>query len=150
MLAKKQKFIYWLIGLGCGIVLSGMVMAFIGLSILKEEVSKSTNEVIKLEEDYIPETVEEVEKEGAKEEVAENKFKEPTYKWIQIPLSYGATQISTLLEEEGIIEDQEVFLNYVKEHNLTRKLICGSQYLPVGGEYDNILAVLTGELEHSN
>ena len=47
--------------------------------------------------------------------------------------------------EEGIIEDAESFLKFLKEENMTTKLRCGMKYLPVRGEYDSILAILTGK-----
>ena len=155
MLGKKQKFIYWLIGLGCGIALSGMGMAFIGLSISPEEEIKQISETFVKDEGYTPESEEETKgkdakEEGIKEEAEEVVFKEPTYKWIEIPLDYGATEISTLLENEGIIDNQENFLEYLREHKQTKKLRYGNKYLPINGEYDSIIAILTGHSEEPN
>lgn len=155
MLRKKHKFIYWLIGLGCGIALSGMAMAFIGLSISQEEELRPISEAFSKDEDYILEREEEIKDKNAKEknikeETNEVTLKETAYKWVEIPLDYGATEISRLLEQEDIIDNQEKFLEYLREHKQTKNLRCGSKNLPVNGEYDTILAILTGQLEDPN
>ena len=160
---KKQKFIYWFIGLGCGMMLSGLVMTFVGLNIkpsleetsvlnstqvapvfeAQEKNNQSSNtdnsDKLNILDDINNKTT------NKSQEVPENEeavvIKED-YKWVEIPKSYNANQISTLLEKEGIIENATDFSEYIKEQKMTRKLMSGKQYLPIKGEYSLLLDLL--------
>lgn len=149
-MGKKQKFIYWLIGVGCGMVLSGMAMTFVGLSLSKEEPTKSLDMVPIYEIEDTNVIKQEVKSEALVEEEGAIKSEASTYKWVQIPLNYNATQISKLLEDKEIIEDQKAFLEYLRKNKQTTKLRCGNQYLPIKGEYDTILSILTGKSQNPN
>ena len=83
-----------------------------------------------------------------RQEVAEveQEVRESAYKWVDIPSEYSATQISYFLETEGIVDDRVAFLrNYIAEQKKTTKLRTGNQYLPMNGEYDEILNILTAQ-----
>lgn len=169
-MGKKQKFIYWFIGLGCGIMLSGLVMTFVGLNIkpsLEETPvlnntqlapvfetqgknnSSSSNvessEKLNILDDTHDETTNKSHDVSINEEeiiVKEN------YKWVEIPKAYNANQISILLEKEGIVENAVDFSNYIKEQKMTRKLMSGKQYLPVKGEYELVLNLLKADYKN--
>ena len=173
-MGKKQKFIYWFIGLGCGIMLSGLVITFVGLNIkpyVEKEPALNNTQLAPVFETQEKENSngnnkenqnENINEEDRLENIHDGKMNTPTeiltgeeettskeeYKWVEIPKSSNASQISALLEKEGIIEDAVDFSNYIKEQKMTRNLRAGQQYLPIKGEYDTLLTLL--KAEHKN
>lgn len=144
---KKEKFIYWFIGLGCGIMLSGIIITFIGLN-LKTIENPNINQQ-KIVDDLPNESIMEkpITEDKERQEVSEveQEVRESAYKWVDIPSAYSATQISYFLETEGIVDDGVAFRNYIAEQKKTTKLRTGNQYLPMNGEYDEILNILTAQ-----
>lgn len=162
-MGKKQKFIYWFIGLGCGMMLSGLVMTFVGLNIkpsleetsvlnstrvapvfeAQEKNNQSSNtdnsDKLNILDDINDKTTNKSQEVPGNEEAVVIK---EDYKWVEIPKSYNANQISALLEKEGIIENATDFSEYIKEQKMTRKLMSGKQYLPIKGEYSLLLDLL--------
>lgn len=182
---KKEKFIYWFIGLGCGVMVSGLAIIFVGLNMTSSQQEKQTfnyNSLVspvtqnqdkenkasssQIEEDTSqntyrdketamvttdvetedvkskdPETVdvEHVEQEVPKENPISSI---QTYKWVDIPNTYSASQMCVFLEQEGIIEDAKAFRTYIRQQDMTRKLLSGKRYLPIKGEYKDILNIL--------
>lgn len=159
-MGKKQKFIYWFIGLGCGIMVSGLIMTFVGLNIKPslEETSVLNNTqvapVFETQEKDNSSNTEGINKSNtvgdttvlttvqSEEAINKDIMLEENYKWVDIPHSYNANQISILLEKEGIIENAADFSKFVKDQKMTTKLMSGKQYLPIKGDYELLLNLL--------
>ena len=216
---KKENKLYFSIGVGCGVILSGCLMIFVGfksseeleslktaygeslqtiektyneqlaeksvaiteesVEIEKEELEKEELEKEELEEqtDYPeaqPEEVVEIEEisESQKEteilseqELLEVEVQEQSeentnevgvveetqedvvqmYKWVDIPWHYGSKQIAQFLGAHEIVEDVDAFYAYIHEKSVSRILLTGRRYMPINGDYEEIIAILTGK-----
>ncbi len=67
------------------------------------------------------------------------------FKDVFIPDGYYAQQISEMLKENGIIENAVDFNKYIINKNKQAKLKKGKYTLPVGGDYETLLKILTGK-----
>ena len=197
MQLKKQKFVYWLLGLGCGIIVSGILMTIVGLKVIdqyemtssteefneqsdapkilqqnetsQQEASASKEPVLEEERVFKEPLVEEIEEtdslkenelkenDASKEtrleeevvieekkevdEVDKELVKERNYS-IYIPSDATATSIASQLEEEGIIENGNDFLIYIKEQGKTSLLRSGSFMFPEKATYEEALNIL--------
>lgn len=158
---KKEKIIYWLLGVGTGIVLSGMVMLGIALTLITpvDEVVTQNREQYQTELalDLANQTriktdaeLKEPLKIGGSEEKQDQGEKEDKPKKeddiknieIVIPDNYGSEEIATLLKNNGVIEDEEAFREYIKSKNKTKSLQHGKLNFPKNGRYSEILDIL--------
>lgn len=163
---KNLKFTFWLIGFGCGIVISGIIGALFTINVDAHENSK---ESIKLEADQLskheterveeaqvempsvqqdkkkPSNVSEQREEKLSAEVSTTstlKVIEQKYCELEIPKNANATQICQLLQEKNVIRDSEEFLEYIKSKGMQNRLRAGKVRLPELGEYETILDTL--------
>ena len=60
-------------------------------------------------------------------------------KGVTIPSRMSASEICTLLEKEGIVDDGKAFLDYIKKQKKQALLRAGYYELSVGGSYLEIL-----------
>lgn len=123
---KREKFIFWLMGLGCGILLSGIIGTFLSLNILNEEFKvrnevtsqfNSNNETNRSNEESNSDN-----KTNEKNipKVSNNKKEETIQLYITSGLS--ATEICELLEKNQIIKDAIKFKEYVKKQGKVTSL----------------------------
>ena len=156
---KKLKFTFWLLGFGCGVTVTGIIGVFVSLKIEtpKNEQVATYEKVVKEAPSMMPlEEIAEVTSESLKEEQMVNeteKSLEPSaavneeetiaYKVIDIPKSASAKEICELLEKEGVIEDSEAFLDYIRSKKKQRFLLYGKLSLPVGTSMEVLLDELT-------
>ena len=78
-------------------------------------------------------------KNDSKEEVKEEK---PIKQTVKIRSGMTATQVSRLLESEGIISSATAFNKYLRENNLTEKIVCGEYSIPVNADYKEIVNLI--------
>lgn len=156
MNTKKEKFIFWIIGLGCGIILSGIVGTGISLRMLNnqliqvntkvEENRKETNESVDYSSTQLEdlENVEEMALVESTDELANEEIIEIPQETIDIfiPAGTGAGEISYILEEKGIIESADTFVTYIANQNQARSLRQGSFEFPTNIDYDEALEIL--------
>ena len=81
--------------------------------------------------------------EKAKETIDKEVGMEEVYKTITIPKAVGAKQICDLLEEEGLIDNADDFLTYIKSYKKQRFLKHGELTLPLNVDYERLLEELT-------
>lgn len=72
----------------------------------------------------------------AKEEIIES------YYTVYIPSTSSASDICVILEEAGIVESGEDFLDYIKVHKKQTRLRHGTQNLPKHTDYETLLTLL--------
>lgn len=155
---KREKFVFGLIGLGCGILLSGMIGTFLSLKILNSESelanssisdNKKNNEAIVVNNELTEEEViqraldlgmkfeniqEEQKKETDKDESAAIK--------LYISSELGATGICKLLEENKVVEDASEFKEYIKKQDKVTSLRHGEFEFPRNIGYEEVLKIL--------
>lgn len=145
MYTRREKLIYWIMGLGTGIVVSGMIMLGLALKlVMPVETARSEIQAEVVSEPVVKEiplttsittpadlvVVEEVSREDA-----------GTIK-VTIPNYYAADAIAALLAEKGVVEDEEAFLAYIKKEKKTRFLQHGVLFFPKNGQYSDVLDIL--------
>lgn len=148
---KQEKWIYLIIGIGCGILLSGMVMIALSLeygktytnvmnqhAIEKKELQQEIKGYQQTMKDYKQEIDDTHNNKNNPYEVQE------VYKKVQIPSSTTSNQIALFLEEQGIVDEADAFQEFLVQKGKTRKLRTGVKYFPLHGNYDEILQVLLG------
>ena len=163
---KKVKVTFWIIGFGCGIVVTGIIGALLTLNVQQKEKDEVYAESPKLEESTIisPESISDeskqhnlVEDEQKKvensaietnenqeqnNETQEQNNVDEQVKVIQnviIPSKLNASEICEILEKNGVVKDGDDFLKYVKEQKKQTYLKSGEYNLPVEASYDIIL-----------
>lgn len=153
---------YWLLGFGCGIILSGIVGAICSLNIQEynigvsnvtdppmmeinnqEQFEKINNENI---EEYKTEKYENeissVEQESSKVERVDPSIEVLETIEVSIPSKSMATDIAKILEKAGVIEDSKAFVDFIKEKKKTTKLKSGKIIFTKNSSYDEILEIL--------
>ncbi|MGL4736976.1 MAG: hypothetical protein ACRCW2_05920 [Cellulosilyticaceae bacterium] len=146
MQSKKERVIYWLLGVGSGMVLSGMVAIALALGQLKsvdevvaqrkeiEQFRSATGQTPVLQIEAITTTT-------AHMNVTESTI-DQTWVAINIPPQAGSEEIATLLFEKGIIEDAQAFSQYIKTQKKTKSLQHGTLAFPRKGQYSEVLDIL--------
>lgn len=164
---KQNRLTFWLIGFGCGMIVTGMISAVIGLNIsintqknisdnvniLKDEntqVSMEINREKPLKENTIDTSLN-------TETVINNKNNSevyvtetlddtiehtPEFCEVKIPSRVSASMICQILEEHGIVENGQDFLKYIKEQKKQTLLKSGDYTLQIGASYEEILTQL--------
>ncbi|MHC1750511.1 MAG: hypothetical protein AB9856_19750 [Cellulosilyticaceae bacterium] len=147
---KKTKFIFWLIGLGCGMILSGIFMLVLVLQIQNPsetitgqgtygtaQPKQEENEKLKKQdtETSPPKVLEQAS--GVKEVP-----NEPQKIKLKIPPNIDSTDISILLEKEGIVDRAKGFETYIANQNKSTKLRAGTWEFPRNGAYEDVLNIL--------
>ncbi len=162
---KQIKRAYWLLGFGCGIVLSGIIGAITALGI--QDDSKKTSGVLEQEVEQTyknqeqnrqnNETVDEykTQKYEEKQEVVENEdlpthipnveVQEIETIEVYIPSKAIAREIAFILQEHGVVDDATSFLEFVREQKKTTKLKDGNLTFVKNGSYEEILDILLGK-----
>lgn len=143
MNTKREKLIYWLLGLGTGMVISSMVMLGIALKMvdpIDKVMAEAMPKTIKVNDVVASEKEAEVKvKQDELEEIAES---ETQWISVEIPAHYGSDQIAYLLEEKEVVEDGKEFLEYIQKQKKTKFLQHGVLQLPIKGQYNEILDIL--------
>lgn len=165
---KKVKFTFWLLGFGCGMILTGMLGTLLTLKVDFEVVSSQedqklstmqsmTNEHEEIEELTLEENekvseVNPTEEDDLTKDLVEEKknisdIEESTIKVqekyeIYIPEQSGASEICTILEQAGLVENGKDFLGYIKENGKQTKLKNGYLELPYNADYATLLELL--------
>lgn len=162
---KQIKKTYWLLGFGCGIVLSGIIGAVTALGI--QDDSKKISGVLEqqVEQTYEKqnqnrqdnETVDEykTQKYEEKQDVNESvslptniphvEAKEIETIEVYIPSKAIAREIATILHEHGVVDDATSFLEFVREQKKTTKLKDGNLTFVKNASYEEVLNTLTGK-----
>ena len=165
---KNLKFTFWLIGFGCGIVVSGIVGTLFTINL---EAHETKSEPSKLEAKQLNEgeeeantdtgiklgQTEEIKKEKGSTNISEQilqenhdevstastlKVIEKKYCEIEIPKNVSAMEICYLLEQNNIIENKDTFLEYIKRKKMQGRLRAGKIKFPVLGEEEEVLNAL--------
>lgn len=70
-----------------------------------------------------------------------------TEKYADVVVKAGMTseRISSILEEQGIVQDKDAFYQLVTAHKAHAKFKIGTFKVPVGGDMEAILDILTGQ-----
>lgn len=164
MQGKKRQLIFGLIGLGCGIVLSGILNLLLllntteyknGITLNVSQKAQSTLETESEETEH--NRLNDVQ--AAKDEVLQNENAaegsvqqslvteteitadelEKESVTVTIPPKMTASQTCDLLEAAGVINDAKDFKNYISEKRMTTKLNEGTFVLSKNMEYNEIL-----------
>lgn len=161
-----MKKTYWLLGFGCGIVLSGIIGAIMALGIQEyseEAAPEVEREMIQSNENLDKgainnETVDEYKTEKYEQDQTINegvstdikveediKVEAPETIEVYVPERMIASEIAMLLEEYGVIEDAITFVEFVREQKKTTKLQDGKLIFDKNGSYEEILEILVGK-----
>lgn len=168
---KKIKVTFWIIGFGCGVMVTAMVSILLALNLTKsydvtdlkaepiviadessDETIKQENQLdnIKNEEDIniISEPLDQVETQDSKQDPITNKETkkaDKTQETCQITITddLSGQDICNLLEEKGLVDDGEAFRHYIWSQNKQRSLHSGTLTLPYGLSYEELLSWLT-------
>lgn len=162
---KREKFIFWLMGLGCGILLSGMLGTFLSLNILSNEFklvndtlmeNKKSNEISEVKDELTEEQIiqraldlgmkfESITNEITKEQTqGKDKDEDVTVK-IYVSSGLGATGICKLLEENKVIADANEFREYIRKQDKLTSLREGEFEFPRNIGYEEALKILLRE-----
>ena len=163
---KNLKFTFWLIGFGCGIVVSGIIGTLFTINL---EAHETKSEPSRLEVNQLSEREEEletnaeleqtqgIEQEKNSSNISEQMLEKPhdevstastlkvarkKYCEIEIPKNASAMEICYLLEQNNIIEDRDSFLEYIKSKKMQSRLRAGKVKLPVLGDDEEVLNAL--------
>lgn len=163
MQGKKKQFIFGLIGLGCGIVLSGIfnLLLLLNTTEYKKGITLSagqiTQEALKSEskEDVLgastnlqsvkDEALQNEEDKVVNEEKSDVIEKETTGEveevliTVTIPPHKTATETCEILEAAGVVSDAKDFRNYISERKMTTKLNEGTFILSKNMTYNELL-----------
>lgn len=165
---KKVKFTFWLLGFGCGMILTGMLGTLLTLKVDFEVVSSQDDQIhntmqpltkenkeienLSLEESDTVSEDEPIKEDNLIEDLVgekENtlKLEESTIETqekyeVYIPDQSGASEICRILEQAGIIENGKDFLEYIKENEKQTKLKNGYLELPYNADYATLLELL--------
>lgn len=153
---------YWLLGFGCGIILSGIMGTIFSLNITQytrdlnnnKEISvvkeNNRNQIEKIETDSLEEYKTEkygkkttnVEQESSDIETIDYAKVTSENVEVYIPSQSMATDIAEILEAAGIIENSSTFVNFMKEKKKTTKLKSGKIIFSKNLSYEEILEIL--------
>lgn len=161
---KKKQFIFWLIGLGCGIVLSGILGIIVVLntgeyksSMLSRVEPVTEQKNIAYKEPIataliVPQNKEKITSQSVKEDdipvvtpgglLVTPKEKEQKVVQVIIPSGINATETCKLLEEAGVVEDGDDFKEYISKQKKTTKLKDGKFSLPLEATYEELLSLI--------
>ncbi|MDF2877531.1 MAG: aminodeoxychorismate lyase [Clostridia bacterium] len=158
----NKSFIFWLIGLGCGMVLSGIIMLALILGtkeygqqmanqFSEQQVQKTEGSLSATQADEESTEPIETKQENQNSEVDIPNEKEVEYieeggeqavqsvdKVIYIPEKLTALQICIILEKEGIIQDAKDFSAYLVKNKKTTYLKDGTISLPTNATYEEL------------
>lgn len=139
---KKIKFGFWLLGLGCGMSLTGIIATLttlhVSVQMPVQPVAQDESEPPVLEKNQAPIVVETKEK-----EVVLTEHEAPAAVEVIIPEAMGAEGICHLLEAAGIVDRADNFLDYVRQCNVQNRLKSGKLILSTTLSYKELLAELT-------
>lgn len=162
---KKKNFIFWLIGLGCGFILSGIVVMLCLLQVEEyrnslwkvqdqvgqeqsiQEITRKTSLPQTSPENVVTDVPEEINKiVSSKEEDAELNTSEIEEEndmiKISIPRNLSASQTCEILENEGVVGDGKALTEYIKAEEKTTKLRSGNFIFEENMSYEEILDIL--------
>ena len=159
---KQIKMTYWLLGFGCGIILSGIVGTICTLNVqeyknsvvnAKELETIETNnqgEQIKSDDEKVEEyktekyedEIQISDQESPDTDTLELNAELPEEIEIDIPPMSNATEIASILEDAGIIDNSKAFINFLKQNKKTTKLKQGKVTFPKIATYEEILTIL--------
>ncbi|WP_069997480.1 hypothetical protein [Cellulosilyticum sp. I15G10I2] len=168
---KNKKLVFGLIGFGCGIILSGIVMIVVVLNtnIYEQEISiqysekeqqeikeqlkaiqtqlaqsTSLNESELTEQQLIQ--IDQINEKILQDEAAAKELPQDTNAGtivtVHIPKNATSEKICKILEDAQVISDAKDFENYVKAQKKTKYLKDGKITLPAYGTYEEILELI--------
>jgi len=162
--ANNKKFVFWLIGLGCGMTLSGIMMMILVLNIKEYQQDLvnhftsseqkqttdslnndpvSSSEPVETSDNLANNTTEPQDaNEEPKSEVVLEEVKKPETITLFIPKDASALRICELLQKEEIISDAQDFSKYIVANKKTKYLKDGEIVFPIGATYEVLLNIL--------
>jgi len=135
----RHKFPYILLGIGIGILLTNIIYDFYPKVEYKEY---SENEIIEKAKElgmvFLKDSIK------VDNPIQNEKNIEDEQKRVQFVIEYGdyLKEIAENLYREGLIDDVDSFMKYVKDKGLDKKLRVGTYTLSTGMDYDEIINVL--------
>lgn len=164
---KKLKLTYWLLGFGCGIVLSGTMGILYSLNIqeYRSDVNSGKSVAVTPENSQNPiktseinepeqyktekyEKQEHIIKQESPEQESPNRDNSSSNKILSeslevfIPSQSRATDIAKILEVAGVLENSNAFIQFIEDQNKTTKLRHGSLIFRKNLNYEEILDIL--------
>lgn len=140
---RKIKFIYWLLGVGCGIAFTAIIGTFLSLKVSENITTTSYSEQKESIGTIMDREVPVVNANKDKEEIVSQDDKIATSRTIYIPKGMGAGDVCSLLKQMTIVEDDEAFLAYIKENKKEKKIKDGRFNLQTKMSYKQLLEALT-------
>ena len=149
---KNKKFIFWLIGFGCGMVLSGIIAILYSLNTKEyrqdftSTLTTQPSKQIELREDteqkqqqtlQTSETTDAID--TTTKPIMTTKETQSDTITVYIPKGISATEICSLLQEKDVIANANEFFEYVKEMNKTKRLKYGEIIFPRNANYEVVL-----------
>lgn len=168
---KKVKVTFWLLGFGCGITLAGIIGTLLTLRVdaHMQELGRQENNTNNIAEESRIESQSNIESEKNKENPIDPVLSESiqkdtnsnqvvidnhtqtietkekiieSYCTVHIPNTSSASDICTILEEAGVVENGKDFLEYIKAHKKQTRLRNGTHNLPKHTDYETLLTLL--------
>ena len=150
---KKTIIISWFIGLGSGLLISGIILSLLiytsnptepvpienqeqeELSVEPVEPISVVEEEIVIEKEELEEVLEE------KESIEEN---EAAKEMIELEIGRTATakDIARMLADNGVIPDYDEFMAYVVSKGATRSLYRGKNIFPLNSDVETVFKIL--------
>lgn len=158
MRKDKKSFTFWLVGFGCGIILSGLIGVVMLLN--TDEYKNSINTQIDRSETTAP-TLAELDASESDEDLGDSEIEvnnnlesdeksnneqieieESGQIIVNIPSGLTASETCKLLEEYGVVEDGDAFNEYIRSKQKTTKLREGEREFPKNATYEEVLDLL--------
>ncbi len=131
-------FISWLIGIGTGLVISGIFLSILLYKSNGLKVIDSVDSKTKITELPVPDSaVEEVKSVNPLEPIKEETIV------LEIDETATARDIAALLESKGVIANKQEFLTYIISKKAARSLMHGSKSFQLNSDYETVFQILT-------
>ena len=166
---RQSKLTFWLIGFGCGMIVTGIIGAISTLNVSTDKMkavisqdevaTQENNEFVedaaqeiqdkkKVKENQLEEATKEINEDYSGENIQttienDTEFaKEEKVNEVIIPSQVTASEICKILQKNGIVQNSDDFLAYIKEQKKQTMLKSGKYILPIEGSYEEILKQL--------
>lgn len=139
---KKIILISGLIGLGCGVFLSGIILGILVYTSSKTEpihqLPSGQGEVEVAQESQIADN-----DQGESVDIEVDTIPKDEMVHLEIDSTATDTEIVAMLVEHDVISDHDEFMAYLVAMGAQRKLIHGNKKFPLGSDHAEILEILT-------